>query len=125
MKSRIEAISKFVAMLLVASCYQSCDSTLNIDKPATFIKYIGGDGNQAAVDMVTNSNGEIFILGSTTNLDGKRQVYVVKTNADGIVQWEETYGDGNEENPKDLELLSTGNLAIVADRDVSGEKDVI
>jgi len=110
-------------IVLVAISYQSCDSKLNIDKPTTFIKYIGGHGNQTGIDMTTDAEGGIYILGSTTSVDSAQQLYIVKANQDGNVVWEQVYGGAGDETPKDIELMSDGNLAIVADVTDSGERD--
>ena len=104
---------------IVAMLYQSCDSTLNIDKPKDFYKYIGLDGNQTAVDLVTDADGNAYILGSSTIASETQlgqQLYVVMTNPNGEVVWSKIYGDNGDDVPKDIEMLSDGTLVILADR---------
>ncbi|MEJ0033770.1 MAG: SBBP repeat-containing protein [Bacteroidota bacterium] len=71
-----------ILLVLIAMVYQSCDSTLNIDKPKDYYKYIGEDGNQTAVDMVVDGDGNVYILGTTTLNTATLglQLYLVKTN---------------------------------------------
>ena len=106
-----------ILMIVISMVYHSCDSTLNIDKPKGLYKYIGDDGNQTAVDMVMDPDGNAYILGSTTS-NGVlgMQLYVVMTSPNGEVQWQQSYGDAGDETPKDIEMLADGTLAVLADR---------
>src|ERR1044071_1656539 len=101
MKSRVLII---LLLSVVAIAFHSCDSDLNIDKPKDFYKYIGVDGNQTAVDMVVDAEGNSFILGSSsaTTIDGVavtgrgQQLYVVMANTSGEVVWQKDYGEGGD-----------------------------
>jgi len=125
MKSRLRIILQLLVTALVAIGFQDCDSTGNIDKPTAFIKYIGGHGNQTGVDMVIDAEGSVYILGSTTSIDSAQQIYVVKTNLEGNVIWEQIFGGAGDEAPKDIEVMSDGNLAIVADVTEDHERDFV
>jgi hypothetical protein len=105
-------------LLTTAIVYQSCDSSLNIDKPKDFYKYIGKDGSQTGVDLVTDTLGNAYILGtSTIGTDTLgQQIYVVMTNSGGDVVWSKTYGGSGDDVPKDIEMLNDGTLIVVADR---------
>src|SRR4051812_30491756 len=94
-----------ILIVIVPMVYQSCENTLDVHKPQDFYKYIGDDGNQAAADLVTDPEGNVYILGSTTTPDLGIQLYVVMTNTRGEVQWTKTYGDSEDETPKDIEIL--------------------
>jgi hypothetical protein len=117
-----------IALLLTAIVLQSCDSTLTIDPPKTFYKYLGADGNQRGIDITIDDENSIYVLGSTESSSDKTQIYVVKTDGNGIVQWETTFGDAGDEIPKDIELLRGGtSLVVVADRtdNASGSEDFV
>jgi len=109
---------------VIAIVYQSCDSSMNIDKPKDFYKYIGMDGDQTGVDLVTDVDGNAYILGSSkiaSDTLGQpsyygQQLYVVMTNSSGEVVWSKTYGGKGDDIPKDIELLSDGTLVVLADR---------
>lgn len=121
MRSRIAII----LCLAIAFVYQSCDTTLNVERPGTFLKYIGRDGDQSAVDMVSDASGNIYIAGNSI-VDGKTQrMYLVKVSSGGITIWEKLYGNQETETltAKDIEVLNDGTLAVVSDRSVGNEKD--
>ena len=125
MRSSRSTILTIAFLLMVAVVYQSCDTTLNIEKPATFLKYLGGDGNQTGVDMVTDADGNIYVLGSSIvpeQANAKHRVYVVRTNSGGNTDWQQTYGDVLTEDlePVDIELLNDGSVAILANRKDAG-----
>lgn len=113
-----------ILFLLVVVVFQSCDTKLNVDNNDDFFKYIGEDGNQWGVDMLTDADGNIFILGKTSSATNGTQVYVVKTNSSGNVQWTNSFGSTADEDPKDLEMTTDGNLVVVADRiETGGDSD--
>lgn len=124
MKSSGRYISTLIIVALMAIANQACDSTLNVEEPQTFYKYIGNDDNQEGVDMVTDEDGNVYILGATYIGDGAKQIYIAKTDPGGILQWEHTYGDPGE-TPKDIELMRNGNLAVLGDINISGERDIV
>lgn len=127
MRSRALTILNLTLFMAIAIAYQSCDSTLTIDKPKSFYKYIGNDHDQRGVDLTTDTDGNIYVLGSSASTSDGQQVYVVMTNSEGILQWEQTFGDPGDETPKDIELMKNGNLVIVADRidATTGEQDFV
>jgi hypothetical protein len=126
MKSKILTISINFVFVLVLVILQACDSTINIEEPRQFYKYIGGEGDQWSVDMVIDDEDNIYVLGRSTSLDNNLQLYVVKTTSKGIVIWENTFGEKGDENPKDIELMADGNLVLVADHtDINGAKDFV
>jgi hypothetical protein len=114
MRGRLPIILVFAAAMV----YQSCDSTLNIDKPKDFYKYIGNDGDQTGVDVVLDKDGNAYILGTSRTASDSlgQQLYVVMSNPGGQVVWSKTYGDKGDEVPKDIELLTDGSLMILGDR---------
>jgi hypothetical protein len=121
---RILIIPVVLAAMIV---FYACDSRVNIDEPGQFYKYIGSDGDQESVDLVTDALDNIYILGKSTSGSSGDQLYVVKTSSKGEVVWEKTFGDPGQEIPKDIELTRNGDLILVADRtDVTtGEQDFV
>jgi hypothetical protein len=116
MKSRLPLI---LLVIIVTMVYQSCDNSLSVDKPKDFYKYIGMDGNQTGVDLVTDTDGNAYVLGSSTIAsEGAlgQQIYVVMADPKGDVVWSKTYGDDGDEVPKDIEMLTDGTLVVLADR---------
>ncbi len=96
---------------------------LNVDNPNDFYKYIGEDGGQWGIDLVTDLDGNIYILGKTESLLDGKQIYVVKTDPRGNVLWKNTLGDRGDEEPKDIEMIAGGDLVLVSDwTNPSGQK---
>lgn len=110
---------------MIAVGYQSCDSTLNIDKPSTFLKYLGRDGSQTGIDMEHDADGNIYVLGSSSLEGGRKQVFVVKTTSGGITIWEKLFGDPSDEEleAKDIEILSDGRVAVLANVVTDSERN--
>jgi hypothetical protein len=77
-------------------------------------KTIGGPGNEAGYSLIQTSDGGYTIAGYTNSFGaGEWDVYVVKLNADGNLQWTKTISAKNEDLGK-LSLIQTsdGGYAI-------------
>jgi len=77
-------------------------------------KTIGGPGNEAGYSLIQTSDGGYAIAGPTKSFGaGEWDVYVLKLNADGNLQWTKTIGAKNEDLGK-LSLIQTsdGGYAI-------------
>jgi hypothetical protein len=58
-----------------------------------FIKTIGGAGGEGANSVQQTTEGGYILVGSTTSYGmGDSDIYLVKTNAYGIVEWDKTFG---------------------------------
>lgn len=79
----------------------------------TFQKGYTNNGNSSANDgIITRDGGNIIagsILGQTTNtLD----IYLVKTNQEGVVSWKRSYGDSNNQWPRSIVQTGDGGYCI-------------
>ena len=88
-----------------------------------FVKYYGEDGDQVSVDMVSNSDGSIVLLGKTSS--GNNRILVIKVDSKGSVVWQKKIGSDTDD-PKDIEPLTNGNgFVILSDYEQSaGNVDV-
>jgi hypothetical protein len=89
----------------------SCDTESNVDPvyKNTFVKYYGEDGNQEGKDLITNNDGTIIILGTTTSPGGSKRMYLAKTDADGTIIWERKLGEiARDEVAQDIEPIIAG-----------------
>ncbi len=60
----------------------------------TFQKVFGGTASDNGNYVIQTTDGGYIIAGSTTSIgEGGRDVYVVKTNAAGAIQWTKTFGE--------------------------------
>src|SRR6478609_8238366 len=124
------AIYILIFSSLIASVLESCDTSGTIGDPAQdhFIKYYGSDGDQEGVDAVVGSDGSIYLLGNTTapGTTVGKQLYLVKTDPEGILIWSKTFGGQFDEEAKDIELTVDGRLVILANSQKgSTENDIL
>jgi len=76
-------------------------------------KTIGGENNDSGLSLIQTSDGGYAITGVTTSFGaGKADVYVVKLDANGNLQWTKTIGGENEEGGFSLIQTSDGGYAI-------------
>lgn len=120
---------KWLILIAFLAGFTACETTSTVEDPATthFIKFYGRDGDQTGVDLVALPDGSLVLFGTTratvTNLAD--QWYVVKVDAKGTIIAEAEFGGNSDEEARDIELLSNGNLVLVGntyksatDRDV-------
>jgi hypothetical protein len=96
----------------------ACDTTRNTPDPEDnfFMRFYGNDGDQLGVDMLVSDDGSIILLGnSKLSSESPNQIYLVKVNRHGIVQWEKTFSSPNEQIAKDIAATADGNYVIVGD----------
>src|SRR6478609_6014384 len=117
------AIYILIFSSLIASVLESCDTSGTIGDPAQdhFIKYYGSDGDQEGVDAVVGPDGSIYLLGNTTapGTTVGKQLYLVKTDPEGMLIQQRTFSGKNNVEAKDIELTSDGKLVILADFDAA------
>ena len=124
-------LSYFVFMFCIAvSVLYSCDTASTIEDPTKnyFIKHYGGDGNQEGVDAVVAADGSIYLLGNSNELvsTAGKQLYLVKTDADGKLIWEKTFGGKFDDEAKDIELTSDNRIVVLANSNKgSVENDIL
>jgi len=76
-------------------------------------KTIGGPGNEMGQSLIQTSDGGYAIAGATTSFGaGYADVYVVKLDANGNLQWTKTIGGKNIEEGFSLIQTSDGGYAI-------------
>ena len=129
MKSSRLTYIVFIFSATVSLLY-SCDTASTIEDPTKsyFIKYYGGDGDQEGVDVVVAPDGFIYLLGNSTPLvtTAGKQLYLVKTDAEGMLIWEKTFGGKFDDEAKDLELTADNRLVVLANsKKGSAENDIL
>jgi hypothetical protein len=125
MKSSALIILTFGLVLFL--CW-SCETSDNVQPPDYFIKYFGEEGNQEGVDLVVNNDETILMLGNTTiTRDPAQQNFLlIKSDRNGNLIWQKTFGGNFEEDAKDLELTADGRIVILGTtKNASGKNDVL
>jgi len=94
---------------------------------------LGGDQYEKAVDVTKSADGSIYILaktnsnntGNVTNYKGEDDIWVIKLNNSGVLQWQKTLGGSSSEYPVGIRITNDNNLLILSstlsnDGDVTG-----
>jgi hypothetical protein len=113
------SLALFVAATLpTQSAYIRTSPPANTIIPATepsphFCKTIGGPASEAGKSLIQTSDGGYVIAGTTTSFGtGDYDVYVVKLDANGNLQWTKTIGGPASEEGNSLIQTSDGGYAI-------------
>ncbi len=102
---------------IVVFIWAGCATQETIDDPAGthFIKFYGHDGDQEGRDLVVMPDGSMVLFGTTRPtqaLDGL-QWLVTRVDVKGAVIWEKEYGQQFDEEARDIELMTSGDLVLV------------
>lgn len=102
-----------IALLFMASQVGQSQSILNAD--------IGGPKDDEAVVVRLAPDGGYYIVGHTKSYgNGGSDVYLVKTNSNGVVTWQKTFGGSKDDFGWGLRVLKNGDLAICGFTDSQG-----
>lgn len=121
----MSALKKYCVWLclLLAMVWLSCETEGPDDFKKHFIKYYGEDGDQEAKDFIVNADGTIIMVGTSTEINGIRKVYVVKADGFGKEMWSLEFGDITNESGQDIERIisgpDAGNYLVVSNAEKS------
>jgi len=103
----------------------SCDTPEDV-KPAqgqVFRKLFGGNGSEEGNDVVALPDGGFVLVGSSTSVtiqdavnSGGRDVYIVRTDANGNVLWQDIRGGSGDDVGNSVMLGSDGNIYVCGER---------
>jgi hypothetical protein len=102
---------------LMALTMCACTSVLDSSKPdaaACFMRVTGGALNDEAVCVRQTSDGGYVVLGTSASYGaGGNDLYLVKLDAHGVVQWDSAYGGARDEIAQSVELTADGGYVLV------------
>lgn len=76
-------------------------------------KTFGGEKRDFGSTLLKTED-HLYLIGYTTSMgNGKKDVFVVKTDTDGNSIWEKTYGGSEDDYANDAVIAENGNLLIV------------
>ncbi len=79
----------------------------------TFQNHYGGSEDDGGNCVVQTSEGGYLIAGATSSYgNGYKDIYLIKTNASGYVQWSKTYGGLNWDAANSLKTTSNGCFTL-------------
>jgi len=117
-----------VGIILILFISFSCDTENSFPVPEEnyFVKFYGEEGDQEGVDFIVNTDGSVVMVGNTERSGVKKQIYVVKVDANGFVLWQRKIGLPDKDDfAKDVELHPDGRIVIAGETDMGpGNRDV-
>lgn len=102
----------FFGLLVVIN---ACDSPNNVTpyQGQTFIKLYGGSGSEEGKDLLLLPDGGFILVGSSTSeTEGGKDVYVVRTDNIGNVIWEKKFGGKGDDCGNSVILAQNNSLYI-------------
>lgn len=97
----MESILRNIIVLTVLSfVFIGCDTKDNVDpnQESGFVKFYGGLREDIGYDVIQVSDGGYVAAGSSRNFDngngvGDADMYLIKTDAQGDMEWQRSFGD--------------------------------
>ena len=85
-----------------------------------YVLNIGGSDNDSAASIVPTNDGGYVFAGATQSTNGDvtdktgddRDVWVVKTNSSGAIQWSKTYGGSDDDEGTSISPTSDGGYIV-------------
>jgi hypothetical protein len=109
-------MKQVLCSLLVITSFISCkkDPPIPDLKPSEFQHNYGGANDEFARDGLETPNGDLYVVGSTQSFGaGQKDVYVIRTDANGKVIWTKTFGGAQDDESNAIIRTADGNLLIV------------
>ncbi len=79
----------------------------------TFIGTYGGPGLEVGESVVQTNDGGFLIAGSTSSYGaGGSDIYLVKTDNVGVIQWSKTFGGVGGESATSIRLIESGGFIL-------------
>ena len=85
---------------------------LDANGDTLWTKAIGGTGWEDAHDVKQTADNGYIVVGATSSVGVNTDLYVVKTDANGAVQWERNYGGNFWDEARHVEILSGGGYVV-------------
>lgn len=85
-------------------------------------KTLGSNAAEEASKIISTSDGNLLLIGWTKNTNsGNKSIYLVKTDLDGNLIWEKTYGGTSDDFPNDILELENNQYLITGATTSFGE----
>lgn len=104
----------------------ACDIMVNGDQQLALVKFdalgfvkwafsYGDAGAEHACSVCRANDGGFIIAGTTTsyNANNIEDLFILRTDSVGTVQWMHRFADGSQFSPRDVAQTSNGNICVV------------
>jgi uncharacterized delta-60 repeat protein len=96
--------------------YDALVMKLNPNGTVNWKKTYGGSNDDLANSVQETSGGGYIVAGETSSFGaGNSDVWVLKLNTDGTVNWEKAYGGGSDESGYSVQETSDGKYIVAGD----------
>ena len=86
---------------------------LDLKGNVLFEKTYGGVAEEEGVKILSTSDGNFILIGTTTSTGaGLKDIHVIKINSQGNIIWEKTYGGALDDKPNDIIETSNAEFCI-------------
>ncbi len=72
------------------------------------------NGNDEAESLILDSNGNVYVTGHVSNVDGNKDILTLKLNSSGAILWNEQYDSGYNNDDKGISIALVNNEPVVA-----------
>ena len=116
--------SKMLIVFIISACAQSLPeppptpseilpTATEVIEIGDFIKVFGGNRRDRGINLIETAEDGYAIVGYTSSYEAKREdVYLIKTDKNGELLWEMTYGGAGDDNGWDLLEMDDGGFMI-------------
>jgi hypothetical protein len=93
---------------------------------ANLTMYYGGLRRDYAYDLKQTNDQGFIIAGYSTSFDNNKQMYLIKTDSQGTIEWQKTYGGNLDEEARGVTIANDGGYLVCGFTNSfgSGEFDV-
>jgi hypothetical protein len=121
MKLRRNCSLLFLCSLYLVACNRSDDDGSSPDIGIETIRSLGGSNNERAESLISTNDGGYAILGYTQSNDGditgkndtSFDYWILKYNAQGLLEWQKTLGGSANDRGRELIQTSDGGYALI------------
>ena len=107
--------------LEVTGDYDICLIKTDSNGNDEWIKTFGGDGNEMGFEVKQTFDGGYIVVGYTTSFSNESDVYIIKTDSNGNIDWSQIYGGNNWDSGKSVQQTLDGGYIITGYTNISEE----
>ena len=116
MKTIYTSIMKFVFVSLLVTPLFISVALPQEAQASGWVTTIGGEDYDHGRSVQQTTDGGYIIAGTTSSYgSGNSDIYLIKTNANGDIEWQKTFGGNNNDNGFSVQQTIDGGYIIVGD----------
>ncbi len=101
-----------IILIMTLFIFVSCNDDADSIQKESFMKLYGGSYIDEGLSLVQLNDDSYAVIGTTTNEDELSDIYLFKTNEEGNIIWQISFGDTLNDYGSDLILDKDGNFVL-------------